>query len=367
MSLPPSVPVLRGGRFWNPTTAAELLGLPLAKELSDDDLDPIALPILMVRRIARKATTGTLVVEAGGKSISIAVIEGVAYLRKAEHADLVAAFKIPSGEYRFDPQPPPQSGAPKQGVFALVVEGLKAIGRAIDEESLRAVLGERMHQAPVIHPEKVERLGRLGLLGGERRLAEFGLDGKRSSEELVHHGGLGRHTTLLLLIILSMFDYIQWTEPRAEQEESSEVAIKRRLGAMQSGNHFDVLGVHWSAKSAEILGAYSQLARELAADGALASRFPEECRQMRERVDAAYAVLRSETERVTYRRVVVPNIDHQAVSDLLHGTIDSLELRGETQQARAARSTMQELQKSRGGSASQAPRASRPPDPTRKT
>jgi hypothetical protein len=58
-------------------------------------------------------------------------------------------------------------------------------------------------------------------------------------------------------------------------------------------------------------------------------------------------VLRHEGERTRYRRIAYPSIDLEAVTNILEGTIDSLEMKGERQQAQRVRSTMADVHETR--------------------
>ena len=118
---------------------------------------------------------------------------------------------------------------------------------------------------------------------------------------------------------------------------------------LSSGNHFEALGVHWSASSAEIDEAHRALVAKLAAGGAWAVAAPEACAQMRDRAASAYAVLKDPAARVAHRRAAYP-LDFESIADLVNQQASSISMREDDAAAPSQRSLARELQRTAGPS-----------------
>jgi DnaJ-class molecular chaperone len=115
---------------------------------------------------------------------------------------------------------------------------------------------------------------------------------------------------------------------------------------MARGNHFDVLGVHWSASPAALKDAHEKLLKEYGAGGKWAALNPGVCRDMVQKVEAAYTQLKDEARRVAYRRTAYPDVDPELLDGLLESQMKALEWRGATEEAQDARQIRHELRAS---------------------
>ena len=182
----------------------------------------------------------------------------------------------------------------------------------------------------------------LGLLPTEYRLATRLLDGRMSGRDLVLRGGVGHHTTLWLLLLVTIFDFVSWEPLKVQQQKSLGGQLSEMASEMEKANHFDALGVHWSSPQSEIDSAYDKLVNELSPTGKWSQAAPEACREMRARVEAAYEVIRGATDRAIYRRKVY-DFDFSSLTDIAAQRVSALTLKGAEAEAEEGRASKDEL------------------------
>ncbi len=95
-----------------------------------------------------------------------------------------------------------------------------------------------------------------------------------------------------LMLMLVVFDVLEWKEVEAASGPSMEDALSARAMKMEAQNHFLALGVHWSSTSQEIDARHRALVDELAAPPGASTAVKDALARIRRRADAAYAVLR---------------------------------------------------------------------------
>ncbi|MBI4705343.1 MAG: Hsp70 family protein [Deltaproteobacteria bacterium] len=359
---------LRSGSIRNPTDVLGIARMPLSGSLGPAELDPAALPVLLVRVLRRRSVTGTLSVWQGAaqedQKIEVRVVQGAAYLGKGERAALARACAWPEGRYTFDGAAPLVRNRPKGSLVRMAVEGIRAMCRAFTPDELEKALTDKLDLAPVVRQDRTKKVAQLGLDAREHRLVEFNLGGHESAAHIAAHGGAGKQTAYQLLIVLVLFDCIQWQPVVARRaktlpEELEEMAVK-----LERANYFDVLAVHWSVRPREIDAQYEKLKRELAPGGKWDGAAPEACRRMRARIEVAYAVLRDSRRRVDYRNEVYPDMDFEALDDLLAKRASALEMKHHYDEARDAQEVRGELPVSQRSSAAPAPASGRPAGPS---
>ncbi len=335
----------RSGRIKNPTSAHEVLRLPLGKvQLAESDVDPISLPVLLLRFIARRDMTGVLDITAGGRTIHCPVLGGVAYLTQGERTELINSIRNPTGTYAWRAGRV-QSNAPRVGFIGITMDLIKTLARTLPEDSIVQAFGPRMDRAPKVWEEQMDRLSRLRLVGTEARFAESAMTGTRTARELVGHGGIGQRMALGLLLGLTALDFLEWREVAAAKVESPSEQLARQAKQLETSNHFEVLGIHWSAQTDEIQLAYQKIIQLYREGGPNHQANAEATRRIRQRIEDAYAILKNEADRMKYRKVINPNVDLDSVQDILHGTVESLELRGATREAEDAKARIADIKK----------------------
>ncbi len=338
-------PSLRGhptGRIARPTTATALIELAATRPVTPADLDPIALPVLLLRLAARASVSGLLRLTSGSARVEIAIEAGVAHLTKADHAAITHAFAWPTGTYAFEEGEPNTAHRQPASMVSLACEGLRAALRGWSAEELEVALADRLDRAPIAAHASQQRLRHLGLSGAERRLIEHATDGAASVRSLAAHGGAGRHTTLALVVLLSLFDLVRFGPVTDHATEGLAVELDRRASRGALANHFDALEVHWSALEPEIVAAYRARCEAVAEGSPWRAANPTACDRMRARADAAWAVLGDPVTRAAHRADAYP-LDFFAVCDLAEKSAAVLDFRGAEGEARSQRAVAHEL------------------------
>ena len=343
-----SVLGMNEGRIRNPSTPAELLAVPLARPIRQADLDPIALPLLLLLTSnARRSGTLTLCMD-GAPPLEIPFVSGRAFLAAAEARTLVNAFANLTGTFTFLVGEPEASGRRlEQRMAPLVVEGLRRLMRPFAPEAMAAALGERMERAPALRPAQQQAAGRLGLTDVERRLVNFAFNGRTAARSAVELGG-ARHTTLALLLLLALYDLVEWRAASTTTQPSLRLQLDERARQLEAVNYFQVLGVHWSALEDEIGAAYKKLQEELSPGTPVFDVAPDACRRMLARASEAYACLHDAQRRAAYRRHAYPQMDFDAAEDLVERKRRAVSLRddGKRELKRLDR-TRQEISRSK--------------------
>jgi actin-like ATPase involved in cell morphogenesis len=346
MSLGPTLGDHPVGELARPADAAALLALPMLRLLSPADVDPVALPVLLVRLAGVRSVTGLLTLESGARSITLPIVAGRAHLGKAEHAAVLGAFAWPSGTYSFVEMPLPGEHRPPVTLLELTCEGLRAMLRGFSAEELEAALGDQLDLAPHAIEQRKPLLPRLGLSGTESRLVEHGFDATTTGRELAAHGGAGRHTTYAVLVLLSMFGMLGWKPAEERETETLAAELEKRASRMAFQNHFEALGVHWSATTPDIEKAYRAVVAELAPGSKAAAAAPAACERMRARAEEAHRVLADPTTRTAHRAEAYP-LDFDSITDLAERRAAVLDWRGALGDAARQREVAKELAKTR--------------------
>ena len=330
MSLPPPslfpvAEILAGSHeVRNPTDPAAIFGLALGRKPTAADFDPVALPVLMVWVLRRKTTSGTLTVTQGDASAKLPVVKGAGYLTTGEHKALLAACAWPEATYTFDPKPPIPGNRMRVPMLRLAADGIRTLGRSFMPDQLATALGDRLDLAPVPRKGAGRKLSLLGLDSRETRLVRATMEGHDTARDVVRSGGAGEHTTLMLFILLTTFECLDWKPPVARDGTTLADQLAQRAYRMSRQNHFEALTVHWSAETEEIHAAHAKLQQQLARDGQWMKAAPEACAQMSQRVHEAYQVLVDPAQRAQYRREQYPDHDTDSLDDLLQKRISAL-------------------------------------------
>ena len=343
--------VIAGGEIKNPATPTELLDLPVVgRRLHPADVDPIALPVLLTRIMAERDINGTLTLEMGAKPIVVNIKDGRAYLGQGEKAALLDAFKEAGGAYRFEKGEPDVSKGTRTGMIRLTVEGLRSFGRAFGAEDFSAALGDRLERTPVVPEEVVRTLPALGLKRNEDRLVQYGFDGKRSAKIIAERGGMPPRSAYSLMVLLTVFNCVDWTEVEDDGGQSLVDKVKRIADEMERANHFEAVEVHWSAPISEIEQAYERVLERFRPGTNWFAITPEQCERITARAHEAWAVLSNPVTRQSHQQEVSGDVDVKGLTDMVSGRIDSLELRGDESEASKAKKDLDAIRRSLSGS-----------------
>ena len=213
-SIAPSPPLIPrevgGGTLVNPQGPRAVLGLPLARPMTPDDLEPIALPVLLVRVLGREHVSGTLTVTEAKRAFTLTVIEGMGYLRAHEHPALQHLFGWPRASYTFNPAPPDAARREKFAMPRLAMDGLRALARTFSETEMEGALGAKMDASPRLAASSAPTITELVSDKLENSFIARSFDGQKTARELVAASDVP-HTTLRLLLLLTAFDALEWS------------------------------------------------------------------------------------------------------------------------------------------------------------
>lgn len=339
---------MNAGRIRNPTTPAELLQVPLARPIRQVDLDPIALPLLLLLT-SNARRSGTLILRMDGcEPIEVPFVSGRALLAAAEVRALIDAFPSFTGTFSFTVGEPTSTGRRlEQRMPPLVFEGLRRLTRTFDPDAIEAAVGERMERAPVLRPAQQQAAQRLGLTEVERRLVSFAFNGRSAARSVIEHGG-SRHTSLALLLLLALYDLVEWRAASTTTQPSLRLQLEERARQFDEANYFQVLGVHWSALEDEIHTAYRKIQDELSPGLPVFQIAPDACKRMLARAGEAYACLAEAQRRGAYRRRAYPDIDFEAAEELVERKRRALSLRDDgRREVKRLDRTMKEIARSK--------------------
>jgi hypothetical protein len=212
------------GRFARPADAAALLDLPILRPLAAAaSFAPMVLPVLFGRLLSRESVRGVLTLTHAGAGLSIPVVGGRAIIGGDQRLAVAQAFTWPKGTYDFQPRDISVANEPPVSMMRLTVEGLRVLGRTFSSDDMESALGGRLDQAPMVRSGTEAMVKRFGLTSGEVRLVEHRFIGVETGRKLLRDG-LGRHTTLELMLLLTLFDALAWNEPPARAGELAKAA-----------------------------------------------------------------------------------------------------------------------------------------------
>lgn len=327
-------------------TAAELLAQPITRPLTPDDLHALTLPVLLRRVLARRSFFGTCEIRAKGFELRLDCEGGTCSVTKSEYTQLLKAFDLEEAEWRTSSAREEEPMREPIPLARIALDGLRRQLREQPADACRAALGDRLALAPRVRSERRRIPKRLGLSGRELRFIENYFDGMQSGAELGDTGPLGASTCFQLLILLELYDAIEWS-PVDEIDEAPIAAKLHELAdKLDSSNFFDVLQVHWSAGDDEIAARYEQRKAEFAPGSNNARLNAVASARIDKRLDKAWAVLKDKARRVEHRNASYEGQDFAAATELAARRSRDLEMRGRAAEAREQESRAREIARS---------------------
>lgn len=289
-----------------------------------------------------RMVTGTLSLRAHDDELRLPIDRGGVCVSDAERPRALRFAEWSSGEFTWREEPLPAVVTKhRTPMTAFVVSALRVRLRAFDDAAFAEACGEKMSLSPSVVPGRRVRLERLALPEAEHRAVDHVVDGSRSFSTMLGEGYIGRVTLHRLVLLLDLYGILQWAAPTFADIEDPVEVMARTLTAMQRGNHFVALGVHWSAGPEEITGAWERLRASYGPDGRWTRLDPETAGAIVRRGSAAWAVLRDDDSRVRHRREAYPGMDETLLAPLVEARAKALEMRGE----KSAAAEMSRLQR----------------------
>jgi len=337
----PAAPVPATGNF------AGLASVDAARAL--DPIHPVsgrlahpALITLLNQFTFLRGASGTLTLRSREDVLALPIHRGGVCVSAGERARALRVGEWSAGTFTWREEHLPSVLTKlRTPMTAFVVGALRGRLRAFGERDFGDAYLPKMALSPSVHPDRFERLERLCIPEAEMRAVEHVVDGSRSLQTMLGEGYIGRMTLLRLVLLLDLYSVLQWAAPTHADVEDPVAAMARTLTAMERGNHFVALGVHWSAGPEEIHEAWERMQAEYAPGGRWAPHDPAAAAAIVRRGAAAWQVLRDDGARVQHRRESYAGMDEALLAPLVEARAKALEMRGE----RRAAAEMSRLQK----------------------
>jgi hypothetical protein len=274
------------GTIAPPSRPEDVLTLPIARPMASDEVDPVALPVLLRRRLCLPGVCGVLRLEGPGLLLQLPIEERSALITKEEAALLRRACDAPRLRWRLDPFV--HDGAPRQAepLPRLALEGIRRMLRHLDADDFERAFGERLEQVPVLRTEASLVARHLSLEPRETRLLERHLDAITPLEALGRTSDLGAPATLRLMALLELYGAVAWQDVANLADMLADRADRWERAAP-----LEVLGLSADAAEPEIDSAYRRRWREYRAGGPLDQICPDSCAAIRHRLEEARAIL----------------------------------------------------------------------------
>ncbi len=292
----------RSGRLRRPRTVAEVCSLPVHRGVTENDLQHPTVPLLL--RWLR-TSRGILRVEfkRGDKHIAhIVTVDGRDTRASLAAAALARQLVEDDVQYVVEELTRPPTLSHNMRTLHLNVEVIRVLLAQFTPDEIAAVV-------PFARDNRLVRAvaavaDALGFDGTHARLIKTSLAGSDSVAAVVRNP-IGPRTAWDVLVVLSLFDGLAFSEQRAEDPETSrgkvaKAQVDSATEAMLTKDFFAVLGLHWSSAPSEVDPAYRQVKQAWStlkrpADPALADK-------VLARIDEAFRTLRDDARRQAYRR-----------------------------------------------------------------
>lgn len=259
-----------------------------------------------------------------------------AALREQARLKLDEAFAWTRGHYEWGPWREPPGEADLVLTKGLGVTGrhLKARFDALGAPELEGLFGKNLGR-PVGHDGDLDQVGSaLALQQKELRFLELQLDGQRNLHDAVLGSPIGRLASLRLVALCLALGLVHFTDGggRAVRERTRfgrvpsvssrlKKQLEERLALLRGMNHFEALGVHWSAHHRNYRGAWDKLRAELDARKPPLQGAPEDAilvaREILQHLESAFTTLNDPTQRVLYRKQLFDRTEREYAADML--------------------------------------------------
>jgi actin-like ATPase involved in cell morphogenesis len=344
-SMAPGVAVPLQGSFAVPRTAADLLRMPLRRPITHEDLNPIWLPALFISLSRRKDLSGVLELKREIAVIKTEVVQGGVLWQSARHKDSVlAGFAWERGTYDLQVRAlPKQPEGKPESLSKLAIEGIRAVLREESEANLVAALGEKMEQAPKVSSRGLGLAEVVGFWTAEKRFLKYHCDGSLCAQDAMKSSGVSRATAMQVVFVLDLFGEVDWSTPIRKSAPSLAEQVGTRAKEAALANHFELLGVHWSASERDVQAAYERFIAEYGPGTEAAKAASDAANSLLKAASLARDTLMNRGTRIAYLQKVKPDLDFLALAELLKTRSDALELRGSDKEARASSNLLTEL------------------------
>jgi len=341
-SIPPGSMMPLQGKFVGVRNAADILALPLRRPIGPGDLEPIMLPALMMSLGRRKDLIGVLELQRGDKVLRWELSGGGAVMDSNSAKDrFLACFLWEEGTYKLDLRGGGKGAA--EPLSKLVVDGLRWVLRQEKEDSLVALLGDKLALAPKSSSRGRALAAAVGLWPSEQRFLRYQCDGTLTGHEAVKSGGVAHSTALQVIFLLDALGEMTWAEPERKVGPSLQQQVESRAAEAPHANYFDLLGLHWSVDEREVKAAFEKMSEDYGPESEAAKVAPEACKKLMGLAKTAHETLIKRQTRVQYLLKIKPDLDVLSLTELLKTRADALAMKGDEVTATASHRLVQDM------------------------
>ncbi len=286
-------------------------------------------------------------------------------LREQTRVVLSSAFGFKGGRFEWGPwrEPPGAADLVLTKGITVLAHHVRHRYEALGSNELEVLFGKNMTRrvAPVDDLDRIA--GPMQLQQKELRFLQLQLDGTRPISDAVLGSPIGRLASLRLVGVLLSMGQLKFTDGHQHvvrentsmaREPSAFVRVKKemreRLALLRGMNHFEVLGVHWSAHHRSHRGAYDTIKREFDLKRAPIRDAPDDVKSIAKEInaiiDAAWQVLSNADTRQSYRKQMFDKTERQYAADMLVKQGEVALMRGDRVAAIEALETAVELEPS---------------------
>jgi hypothetical protein len=302
------------GHLWNPTTAAEVMKLPVHRPVTDTDL---ARPSVALLFRWLRTTRGVLRVElstAGQPVHTVVVVDGRELRSPVSLQTLGRALGAAAYDYEVTEIPKAPQLSHTGRTLHLIVEAVRALLAAHEPEAIAAAFPHTKE------PRLVRAVGSvveaLGFQGPHARMIKTSLSGDDVVEG-VTRAATGARVAWDVLVCLELWGGLTFAVGEARRPTPTSMSGLASVGgerpSLLDKDHFAVLGLHWSSSPTEITPAYQKARAEHGPGGIKRPTAPGDAEQVLKRIDEAWKVLTDAEARRAYRRATFNMVwPHQA-------------------------------------------------------
>ena len=166
-------------------------------------------------------------------------------------------------------------------------------------------------------------LNLLGLTGTEKRIVDRIRSQKARAKQLLSGGQISRWRVMGLILLLRDLGFVEIQEVDKSEKLSLRIAQTRtKYEGLLQRNHFELLGLHWSAYEEKIRSSYVEFKNQLD-DASVPTETLEELRELRQKLrlqaDEAFGTLSDKISRNNYRKKLV---DHTQIDAAIRLYLD---------------------------------------------
>lgn len=322
----------KSGRLRNPSSASELLSIPIATAPKPSDVQTPSTPLLLRLLMGKAGTTHVRIRQtASDREVAFDVVDGREIFSAVPIAKLASSLAFQDGTYAIESADKVQPGQKQMLTVSLIGELLRALIRRVTVDALAAGF-PHAEETPILTDRGARLLEAIGLSSTQTRLAKLKFNGKESAENLAD----GLRVPLLgweLFYVLEIMGGIDWTAPEIVTEVRRKDPLEVEWELLQTRDDFDALGLHWSTAPRHIEPAYAQAKERYGPQSNAATRRPDLAKQILGRMTSAYERLKDAKSRREYRKAAF-SLNWTQQSDLMLSHAKLATYRGDMSEAR---------------------------------